>query len=189
MASELAIWLARKGVEKIQEEHRLSIEDKDNALTQLNDDLDESERNIAILQQDNLELQREIEILKRRYVPHLGNSDKDNGMTIIKKNTDEYHYFSICGQHIYRKYRKRDKTVSCQQSQVVLDAETSNEIVKCETRRVKLEKWKKTVSFRKCLILSCSQLFESNKFLDLSQCFLCVIRYSEIGKNVVIIYM
>ena len=56
----------------------------------------------------------------------LGNSDKDNGMTIIQKNTDdEYHYYSICGQHIYRKYRKRDKMVSYPQGQVVLGCSNS----------------------------------------------------------------
>ena len=49
----------------------------------------------------------------------------DNGMTIIQKNTDdEYHYYSICGQHMYRKYRKRDKMVSYPQGQVVLDVQT-----------------------------------------------------------------
>ena len=60
----------------------------------------------------------------------LENSDKDNGITIIQKNTDdEYHYYSICGQHIYRKYKKRDKMVSYPQGQVVLDVQTPNSIV------------------------------------------------------------
>ena len=66
-------------VRKLNEEHQSAIEDKDNALTLLNDDLDESHRNIAILEQDNLELQRENEILKRRYVPYLEDPKKDNG--------------------------------------------------------------------------------------------------------------
>ena len=58
------------------------------------------------------------------------NSDKDNGITIIQKNTDdEYHYYSICGQHMYRTYKKRDKMVSYPQGQVVLDVQTPNSIV------------------------------------------------------------
>ena len=69
-------------------------------------------------------------VIMREMSWELENSDKDNGMTIIQKNTDdEYHYCSICGQHIYRKYRKRDKMVSYPQGQVVLDVQTPNSIV------------------------------------------------------------
>ena len=67
-------------------QHRLVIEEKDTALAMLNDDLDESHRNISILEQDNLELQRENEILKRRYVPYLEDPKKDNSMVVIQKN-------------------------------------------------------------------------------------------------------
>ena len=62
---ELVKWLAEKGVEKVVEDKQKvlqAIEDKDNALTLLNDDLDESPQNIVILEQDNLELQRRNEI-------------------------------------------------------------------------------------------------------------------------------
>ena len=69
-------------------------------------------------------------VIMREMSWKLENSDKDNGMTIIQKTTDdEYHYYSICGQHIYRKYRKRDKMVSYPQGQVVLDVQTPNSIV------------------------------------------------------------
>ena len=51
-------------------------------------------------------------------------------MTIIQKNDDdEYPYYDICGQNIYRKYRRRDKLISYPQGGVVLDAETPNSIV------------------------------------------------------------
>ena len=51
-------------------------------------------------------------------------------MTIIQKNDDdEYHYYGICGQNIYRKYRKRDKLISYPQGGVVLDVGTPNSIV------------------------------------------------------------
>ena len=69
-------------------------------------------------------------VIMREMSWELENSDKDNGMTIIQKNTDdEYHYYSICGQLFYRKYRKRDKMVSYPQGQVVLDVQTLNSIV------------------------------------------------------------
>ena len=69
-------------------------------------------------------------VIMREMSWELEKSDKDNGMTIIQKNTDdEYHYYGICGQHIYRKYRKRDKMVSYPQGQVVLDVQNPNSIV------------------------------------------------------------
>ena len=106
------------------------IDEKDSALALLNDDLNESQRNVAILEQNNVELQHLNEILQRRAVPYLNDSDKDNGMTVIHKNDDdEFHYYGICGQHIYRKNRKRDKLVSYPHGGVVLDVETPNAIV------------------------------------------------------------
>ena len=103
------------------------IKDKDNALALLTDELDETQRNFIMLEIDNEQLQRQNETLQRRTVPYLNDSGKDNGMTIIQKNDyDEYHYYSICGQNIYRKYRRRDKLISYPQGGVVLDVETPN---------------------------------------------------------------
>ena len=113
----------QQAIENMSQEHQLAIEDKDNALALLNDDLDESQREYAILEY-------RYEQLEARAVPYLEDPKKDNGMAIIQKNNgDEYPYYSICGQHIYRKYRKRDKMVSYPQGQVVLDCETPNAIV------------------------------------------------------------
>ena len=104
-------------------QHHLAIEEKDTALAILNDDLDESQREYAILEY-------RYEQLETQAVPYLEDPKKDNGMTIIQKNTDdEYHYYSICGQHIYIKYMKKDKMVSYPQGQIVLDCETPNAIV------------------------------------------------------------
>ena len=104
-AVELVKWLAEKGVEKVVEDKQKAlqaIEDKDNALTLLNDDLNESQQNIVILEQDNLELQRRNEILRHRAVPYLRDYKKNNAMVFIKKNNnDEYNYVAICGQQDY----------------------------------------------------------------------------------------
>ena len=69
-----------------QQAHRLEIEAKDSVITLLYDDLDENEREYAILDY-------KYEELEARAVPYLNDSGKDNGMTIIQKNDDdEYHY-------------------------------------------------------------------------------------------------
>ena len=111
-------------------QHRLVIEEKDTALAMLNDDLDESHRNISILEQDNLELQRENEILKRRYVPYLEDPKKDNGMVVIQKNNgDEYPYVAICGQQGYVAQKIQNKLIDFPNGQIVVLAETGNSIV------------------------------------------------------------
>ena len=103
---------------------------KDNTVALLNDDLDESQRQVVILEHDNLHLQNQVQILQRRAVPYLNDSGKDNGMTVIQKNDDdEYHYYGICGQYIYRKYRKRDKLISYPHGGIGLDVETPNAII------------------------------------------------------------
>ena len=51
-------------------QHSLAIENKDTTIALLTDDL-------ALLEQDNMELQHHNEILRRRYVPYLENSDKE----------------------------------------------------------------------------------------------------------------
>ena len=110
-------------------QHHLVIEEKDTALAMLNDDLDESHRNISILEQDNLELQRENEILKRRYVPYLEDPKKDNSMVVIQKNNgDEYPYIAICGQQGYVAQKIQNKLIDFPNGQIVVLAETPNAI-------------------------------------------------------------
>ena len=90
-------WVAEtvlpREVRKLNEEHQAVIEDKDNALTLLNDELDESQRNIAILERENAyEIQakdHEIQQLQQRYVDHCINPSKDNVIIIIRKHTKE----------------------------------------------------------------------------------------------------
>ena len=69
-AVELVKWLAKKGVQKIQEEHQQAIEEKDNALALLNDDLQEKQ-------------------LQQRYVNHCINPGKNNIIIIIRNHTKE----------------------------------------------------------------------------------------------------
>ena len=119
----------QQAIENMGQEHHLVIEEKDTALAMLNDDLDESHRNIAILEQDNLELQRENEILKRRYVPYLEDPKKDNGMVVIQKNNgDEHPYIAISGQQGYVAQKIRNKLIDFPNGQIVVLAETPNSI-------------------------------------------------------------
>ena len=111
----------QQAIENMGQEHHLVIEDKDNALTLLNDDLDESHRNIAILEQNNLELQRDNEILKRSYVPYLEDPKKDNSMVVMQKNNgDEYPYIAICGQQEYVAQKIRNKLIDFPNGQIVI---------------------------------------------------------------------
>ena len=52
---------------------------------------------------------QQIPALQRRYIDHLSNKDKNNGISIIAKNNEEakYPYISICGQHGYRRHKVR----------------------------------------------------------------------------------
>ena len=132
MASELARWLARKGVEKIQEEHRnaiaekqQAIEEKDTALAILNDDLDERQREYAILEYRYEPLENR----ENRAVPYLEDPKKDNGMVVIQKNNgDEYPYIAICGQQGYVAQKIQNKLIDFPNCQIVVLAETPNAI-------------------------------------------------------------
>ena len=59
------------------------IEEKDTQLTLLNDDPTDAQRNVVVLEQDNVELQAEVERLAPRAVPHLEDHSKDNGMVYL----------------------------------------------------------------------------------------------------------
>ena len=130
-------WLAKKVVEKLQEEHQIQIEEKDPAIALLNDDLDaewhkveDVGKQLVNLEHENRELQNEVERLQERYVPYLQNTRKDNGMVIIQKNNgDEYPYVAICGQQGYVAQKIQNKLVDYPNAQLVVLAETPNAIV------------------------------------------------------------
>ena len=72
-------------IEDMGREHQQAIEAKDTALAMVNDDLDESQREYAILEY-------RYEQLETRAVPYLEDPKKDNSMVVIQKNNgDEYH--------------------------------------------------------------------------------------------------
>ena len=89
-AVELIKWLARKGVEKIQEEHQLAIDEHQTALELVNNDLQA--------------IQYELERIRPRCVERRG--DYDNILVpFVKNKTDEiYPYYMIRCQ-----YRNLDK--------------------------------------------------------------------------------
>ena len=102
----LVKWLAKKGVEKLQEKHQIQTEEKDAAIALLNDDLDAEQhkvqdvgKQLVDLEHENRELQNEIERLQEQHVPYLQDTRKDNDIAVIQKNNgDEYPYVAICGQ-------------------------------------------------------------------------------------------
>ena len=104
-AAALMSWLVKKGVEKLQEEHQMQIEEKDAAIALLNDDLNaewhkvqDVNKQLVDLEHENHELQNEVERLQERYVLYLQDTRKDNSMAVIQKNNgDEYPYVAICG--------------------------------------------------------------------------------------------
>ena len=81
-------------IEEIQEKHRRAIEEKDAALALLNNDLQSHEYdNVAFQAQKDVykdQLQKCHDIIthrRTRYVPHAKDTDKDNIVMIIEKNT------------------------------------------------------------------------------------------------------
>ena len=104
------------------EEHQQAIEAKDTALAMLNDDLDESQREYAILEY-------RYEQLETRAVPYLEDPKKDNSMVVIQKNNgDEYPYIAICGQQGYVAQKIQNKLIDFPNGQIVVLAETPNAI-------------------------------------------------------------
>ena len=114
------------------------IEEKDMQLALLNDDLTESENLVRELEFNNTGLQGEIRakdqelaVLRQRHVPLLKNEEKNYGITIIAKNDEsaEYPFISICGQHGYRKQKKRVALLKNIGSTEFADRDTPNAIV------------------------------------------------------------
>ena len=104
-------------------QHRLAIEQKNSTIALLNDDLDESQREYAILDY-------KYEQLEYHAVPYLENPKKDNGMVVIQKNNgDEYPYLAICGQQGYVAQKIKNKLIDFPNGQIVVLAETGNSIV------------------------------------------------------------
>ena len=132
-AVQLIKWLANKGVEKALAELDEII--SQNAL--LNDDLVVTQealeagfQEIAILEQDNVELQNQVNELQSRIVPRLDNAANNNGMVIIQKNNgDDYPYLAICGQQGYVAQKIRNKLTDYPNGFIVVLAETPNAIV------------------------------------------------------------
>ena len=86
-------------IEEIKEKHRQAIEEKDATIALLSDDLQNRKYENAGLQGEIRAKDQQIAALQRRYVSHLSDADKNNGISIIAKNyeEEEYPYISICG--------------------------------------------------------------------------------------------
>ena len=86
---------------KIHEEHKQAIEEKDSAITLLNDDLQNRNNRIQAIQYENAALQAQRDVykaevqrcqdtiinLRKRYVPYAMDPGKDNILIIIRKHT------------------------------------------------------------------------------------------------------
>ena len=73
---------------------------------------------------------QQIAHLEQRYVNYLADEKKNYGMTIVAKNDEsEYPYISICGQHGYRKQKKRVVLLKNPGSTEFADGDTPNAIV------------------------------------------------------------
>ena len=126
-------WLVKeiipRGLNQIISEKQQALENKDLIIHQnestiaiLNDDLDESQREYAILEY-------KYEQLEYRAVPYLEDPKKDNGIVVIQKNNgDEYPYIAICGQQGYVAQKIKNKLIDFPNGQIVVLAETPNAI-------------------------------------------------------------
>ena len=147
---ELRDWILRdvvpRGFNKLMEEEhqkaikekQKSIDEKDMQIALLDDDLTESQDLVKQLEFSNTGMQGEIRAkdqqiahLEQRYVHLLAEEKKNYGMTIIAKNDEsaEYPYISICGQHGYRKQKKRVVLLKNPGSTEFTDGDTPNAIV------------------------------------------------------------
>ena len=132
-------------LEAQQEQHQKAIDEKDMQIALLDDDLTESQDLVRQLDQRATQLQfsnsgmqgeirakdQQIAHLEQRYVHLLAEEKKNYGMTIIAKNDEsaEYPYISICGQHGYRKQKKRVVLLKNPGSTEFTDGDTPNAIV------------------------------------------------------------
>ena len=108
----LVIWLAKKGVEKIQEVRQLAITDRDNQIQAIQYEKValQAQRDVY---QTQLQACKDIIIhLRGRYVDHSRNPGKDNIIIIVRKHTtsakDKYHDLPchICGIQRRKRYVK-----------------------------------------------------------------------------------
>ena len=74
---------------------------------------------------------QQIAALQRYYLGYLSNEDKNNGISIIKKNNDkaEYPYISIYGQHGFRRLKVMVMLTCSKGSTLFSDGDTLNAIV------------------------------------------------------------
>ena len=118
-------------IEEIQEKHRQEIEEKDATIALLNDDLKNREyENVGLLGEIRAK-DRQIATLQKRHVGYLSDEGKNNGISIIAKNSkeEEYPYISICGQHGYKRHKVRVLLTRDQGSTLLADGDTPNAIV------------------------------------------------------------
>ena len=75
----------------------------------VNDDLKNREYKDVGLQDEISAKDQQIAALKTRYVEYLSDEDKNNGISIIAKDSDEAEYacISLYGQHGYRRQKVR----------------------------------------------------------------------------------
>ena len=114
------------------------VNEKDMQIALLDDDLAGSQDLVRQLEFSNTGMQGEIRAkdqqiadLQQQYVPLLEDESKNYGMTIIAKNDESagYPFISICGQHGYRKQKKRVVLLKNSGSTEFADGSTPNAIV------------------------------------------------------------
>ena len=107
-------------------------------MRELQQTIQEQGNRIQVIQYENVGLQgkirakdQQIAALQRRYVGYLSDEDKNNGTSIIAKNSEEeeYPYISICGQHGYRGHKAKVLLARNQGSTLFADGDTPNAIV------------------------------------------------------------
>ena len=120
-----------QALEFMNEAHQQTIEQKDSAIALLNDDLQNRKYENVGLKGEIRAKDLQIAALQRRYVGYLSAEDKNNGISIIAKNTEEeeYPYISICGQHSYRRHKARVLLARNKGSTLFADGDTPNAIV------------------------------------------------------------
>ena len=120
-----------QGLKRSKESIDKPLKKKDATIALLNDDLKNREYENVGLQGDIRAKDRQTATLQKRYVGYLSHEDKNNGISIIAKNSkeEEYPYISICGQHGYRRHKVRVLLTRNQGSTLFADGDTPNAIV------------------------------------------------------------
>ena len=132
-------------MEKVTQEHQKAVEEKQREIDEkdmhialLDDDLTESQDLVRQLEFWNTGMQGEVRAkdqqiayLQQQYVPLLEDEGKNYGITIIAKNDESvgYPFISICGQHGYRRQKKRMVLLKNPGSIEFADGPTPNAIV------------------------------------------------------------